>query len=243
MHFFQDRETIRSTWKAPSLASPMRISLYMFKYFLGVPARTLAVYRADTSGPSRRPYLGSNISADKRIDYLSHQEFLRASPGPGSASMFRCFQWALNTKVDYLGRPHVRTDVSDFRIPFQEIIGTPLIKAIFGSGILRLNPNFVADLFEFGANAPCLARGVPSFIIPSAHRAQRRLGDQLRKWQNHAKQHVTEFAIHEDGGGDPLWGKVFIRNRHAIFSRVGGHDRHPCGVVSQVVFWVRMRQA
>lgn len=166
MHFFQDRETIRRTWRAPSLASPMEISPYTFKYFLGVPARTLTVYHADTSGPSRKPYLGSNISANKRIDYLSHQEFLRALSGPGLVSAFRSFQWALNTKVDDLGRPHVRSDVYDFRVPFQEIIGAPLIKAIFGSEFLRLNPKFVADLFEFDANAPWLAQGVPLFIIP-----------------------------------------------------------------------------
>lgn len=202
----------------------MRISLYTFKYFFGVPARTLAVYRADTSGPSRKPYPGSNIPADKRIDYLSHQEFLRGLSGPGLVSTFRRFQCALNSKVDELGRLNERTDVSDFRILFQDIIGTPLIEAIFGSEILRLNPDLVADLFKFDANVPWLARGVPSFLMPSAHRARRNLGDQLRKWHTHARQHFTESSIYEDGDGDPFWGSAFIRNRHAIFSRVGGHD-------------------
>ncbi|KAL1845874.1 hypothetical protein Daus18300_014420 [Diaporthe australafricana] len=136
----------------------MSISLYTFKYFFGVPAKTLAVYRADTSGPNRKPYPGTDVPADKRIDYLSHQEFLRALSGPGLAPTFRRFQRALKTSSDKLGHSREWTDVPDFRKAFQDIIGRPLIEAIYGTELLRLSPTFVDDLYEFDANVPWLAR-------------------------------------------------------------------------------------
>lgn len=182
------------------------------------------MYRADNSGPCRKPYPGTTVSADKRIDHLSHQEFLRALSGPGLTTTFQRFQRALEIGLDKLGHSNEMGEVSDFRKPFQDIIGAPLVEAIYGPEILRLNPNFIDDLYEFDAIIPWLARGVPSFLMPRAHRARRRLAEQLRKWHTHARQNFTESTIYKDGDGDPFWGSQFNRNRHAIFSQVGGHD-------------------
>lgn len=189
-----------------------------------MPAKTLAVYRADNSGPCRKPYPGTDVPADRRIDHLSHKEFLRALSGPGLKTTFRRFQRALETRVDRLGHSNEWANVPDFRTTFQEIIGAPLVEAVYGSEILRLNSSFVHDLYEFDAIVPWLARGFPSFIIPWAHQARRRVADQLRDWMRHARQNFTDASIYGDGDGDPFWGSQFIRNRHAIFSRVGGHD-------------------
>lgn len=192
-----------------------------------MPAETLAVYRADDSGPCRKPYPGTDVPADRRIDHLSHQEFLRALSGPGLATTFQRFRRALETRVDRLGRSRVEgadASCADFREPFRDVIGAPMVEAIYGPEILRLNPGFVDDVYEFDAVVPWLARGLPSFMVPWAHRARRRLADQLRRWHAHAGRNFTESSIYEDGDGDPFWGSQFIRNRHAMFSRVGGHD-------------------
>ncbi|KAK8107008.1 Pfs- NACHT and Ankyrin domain protein [Apiospora kogelbergensis] len=228
VYLFQDRETIRNIWKAKSLQSPISVSTYIFKFFLGVPEPTIEIYRADISGPYRKPHPASTpMPPKKRVDYLSHQEFLRALSGSGLKPLLQRFKRALEMHVDGDLGPLAGdewTELGSFRRVIRPMIAEPLIESIFGPAILRLNPGFTDDLFEFDANIPWLVRGIPSFIMPRPHRVRKRLASQIRKWQEYASSHFEESSIYDDGDGDPFWGSQFIRNRRSVFKNAGGHD-------------------
>ncbi|KAK9775308.1 putative Cytochrome P450 [Seiridium cardinale] len=231
IYIFQDRESISNIWRATSLSSPINITMYTFKHFFGVPERALKVYRADNSGPFRKPYPGSNVPHDKRIDHISHTEFLRALTGPGLAPTFQRFHNALVARVETLGLANNWTYMDDFRKLFLSIEGSALIEAIYGPALLRLNPCFVDDLREFDALVPWLARGIPSFINPRPYRIRKKLQDQLKKWYAYARQEFTDSSIYADGDGDPFWGSKFIRNRNKMFAKVGEHDDDTCAAL------------
>lgn len=224
VYFFQDRESIGKIWRTPCLSSPINISLYTFKHFFGVPEKTLKVYREDNSGPYGKPYHGSNIPQHRRVDYLSHHEFLRPLSGPGLKPTFLRFKGALDNLVDALELSNEWVEHNDFQIFFQGLFGPPIIESIFGPTLLRLNPTLIEDLYEFDNNIPWLARAIPSFIMARPYRIRKRLTSHFRKWHTYATQNFTESSIYQDGDGDPFWGSTFIRNRHAMFSRVGDHD-------------------
>ncbi|KAI0806446.1 cytochrome P450 [Xylaria sp. FL0064] len=208
IYLFQDLESIKAIWRASSLSSPIKISIYTFKYFFGVPEMTLNVYRADNSGPYRKPYIGSNIPEDRRTDYLVHHEFKEG----------------LQTRIVEVELSSKWTEFSDFQKFFRKLVGPSLIESIFGPALLRLSPSVIDDLYEFDANVPWLARALPSFIMPQPYRTREKLVDHIRRWHGYAQQQVSESSINVDGDGDPYWGSAFIRNRHSIFSQVGAHD-------------------
>jgi hypothetical protein len=222
--FFQDRQSIKRIWKTPSLSSPINISLYTFKFFFGVPEKTLKVYRADNSGPYRKPYAGSTISENRRVDYLAHHEFLRALSGPGLRPTFLRFKRALETGADGAELTNEWTELRDFQKFFQNLFGPSLVESVYGPALHRLSPSFMDDLYDFDDNVPWLARMIPSFIMPRPYRIRNKLGRHFRKWHIYARTHFHESSIYEDGDGDPFWGSAFIRNRHAMFSKVGDHD-------------------
>ncbi|KAI1740237.1 cytochrome P450 [Xylaria scruposa] len=224
LFLFQDQQSILKIWATATLSSPIKISTYTFKYFFGVPEETLAVYNADSSGPFRRPYPGSTVPEQRRVDYLSHNEFLRALSGPGLEPTVQRFKAGLDQEVNGFGVSDDWQEQSSFQDFLGHAVCSPMVKAIFGPALISLNPGFVEDLFEFDANVPWLARGLPSWLIPKAHRAREKLAGHFRRWHAYSKQHFTCADVYEDGDGDPYWGSAFIRNRHTIFTRVGGHS-------------------
>ncbi|KAI1439197.1 cytochrome P450 [Xylaria sp. CBS 124048] len=226
IHLFQDPASIRKMWRTPSLSSPIKISTYTFKYFFGVPEKTLKVYRSDNSGPYRKPYQGSSVPENKRVDYLGHHEFLRALSGPGLAPTFQRFKRRLETMLSETDVSEAWTGHDDFKAFFQDSVGPALIESVYGPALLRLSPTFVADLYAFDDNVPWLARGIPSFLMPRPYRLRERLAGHMRRWHEYARQNFNESSIYEDGDGDPFWGSAFIRNRHTMFANIGDHDEN-----------------
>ncbi|KAI1074873.1 cytochrome P450 [Whalleya microplaca] len=224
IYLFQDRETIKRIWKAPSLSSPMSIQIYTHRYFFGTPERTLATYIADNSGPHEKPYPGSNVPPKNRIDHITHRGYLRALTGPGLSPTIRRFMDGLQTRVGQLAFAGEWQDLEDFRSFFQNLMGGALLESLFGPELIRLNPNIVGDLLEFDANIPWLARGIPSFIKPAPYRLRSRLWSQFKRWKNYARKEFHESRISEDGDGDPFWGSGMNRWRHEILPQVGYHD-------------------
>ncbi|KAI0000712.1 hypothetical protein F4779DRAFT_622473 [Xylariaceae sp. FL0662B] len=228
VYLFQDRETIKKIWKMPTLSSPMSIQIYCLKYLFGLSEQALTIYRADRSGPHCRPYPGSNVNPENRIDYRTHHEFLRALMGPGLSPTLQRYMSAFTAHIDRLHLPdnigNSWISMSDFQIFFHKTMGASLIEALLGPSLLRLNPTFVEDLIEFDRSVPWLARGVPSLVMPKLYRVRGRLCEQLKKWHVYARKQFNESSISDDGDGDPFWGSRLIRNRHAILSAAGHHD-------------------
>lgn len=219
---------MKRIWKAPSLSSPLAIQLYSLKYLFGISERTLAIYRADTSGPHRKPNPGSTIPPESRIDYISHSGFLRAFSGPGLEPTIRRFTKALEVR---LGKDIVSGDsrqqwveLGDFRKFFEDSMGKSLIESLFGPSLLKINPSFVHDLVEFDREVPWLSRGIPAWINPRPHRVRKSLCDQLKRWHAYARQNFDDSKISADGDGDPYWGSEFMRTRHTILPQIGHHD-------------------
>jgi hypothetical protein len=194
------------------------------KYFFGVPEKTARLYRTDNSGPFRNPYPGTTIDKEKRLHFLSHQEFKRALSGTGMAPTFLRFRTGLETQMSQARISSEWTQQSDFQKFLRDLFASSLIESIYGPSLLRLNPTFVDDLCEFDHNIPFLARGVPSFLYRKPHQLRAKLKEQMKRWHDYARQNFNESAVYEDGDGDPFWGSSFMRNRHAMFADVGNHD-------------------
>jgi hypothetical protein len=112
------------------------------------------------------------------------------------------------------------TPVSDEWVEYPDILrfvydflGTSVIESICGPELLKLNPNFMQDFWNYDKNIPWFGRAVPSFILPEAYRTRKRLLNYLKGWYAYARKNFDESTIGEDGDSDPFWGTEMMRNR------------------------------
>ncbi|KUI58464.1 Cholesterol 7-alpha-monooxygenase [Cytospora mali] len=224
IYAFQERQTIAKIWKQPTLSSPISMFIYVLKYFFGLPERVVSVYRTDNSGPFPKPYMGSNVPAEARIDHITHHGFLRGLGGPGLLPTTRRYMTVLVARMEGKSLSREWTEMADFSKFFQDVVGSSLVECLYGPALLRLNPEFIQDLWGFDNSVPWLARGVPSWIKPSAYKHRQNCVDQLKRWYAYARAHFDDSSIGPDGDGDPYWGSNLMRYRQEKLLAVKNHD-------------------
>ena len=222
MHLFEDRDSITEFMKHPGLSSPMSLYLFALRNFFGMPEKSLSVYRTDNSGPHSKPFPNSNV--DFRIDYLLHQSFMRAWSGPGLFHTTQSFRQVLRHKISTCAVPSDSwIEVPDFFQFFLNLVSASVTEAVFGSMLLRLNPDFLDDLWAYDDALPWMARGIPAFIMPGPYRIRDRLRAQIKTWHSYARDNFRESDI-DHTGGDPFWGSGLVRYLQGVLTERGTHD-------------------
>lgn len=238
IYLFQDYPSIRSIWKEQQLASPMAAYIYTLKYLCGQDAKSLAAYRADDSGPFPKPYPGTNIAAQNRVDYITHAGLLRGLTGHGLGPTTRRLSGSLGAVFDpNLYRDNEWTQMPDLLKFFQRTLGTSIMQSLFGPTLLNLHPSFVDDFWEYERDVPRFAWGLPSFIIPRAYRNRERLVEHLKSWYAHARSQFSESNIDLDGDGDKLWGSELMRNRQKDLLGVEGQNDESLAAADLGLIW------
>ncbi|CAD6447907.1 65795566-4059-423b-9ce8-6320b22c028f [Sclerotinia trifoliorum] len=190
--------------------------------------------------PSLIPYLGNpfsfiwdnakfirhvtNVLAKDRVDHITHQGFHRALSGPGLIPTSRRYVSALTVRLDEKRFSTNWAEMEDFSNFFRDVVSSSLIEFLYGPTMIRLNPEFMKELWGFDASVPWLARGVPSFIKPSAYKPRENCVAQLKLWYSYARKHFTKSSISPDGDGDPYWGSNLMRYRQEKLLAVKNHD-------------------
>lgn len=186
--------------------------------------RALSTYREDNSGPYPKPYPGSNVPSESRVDHITHKGFLMAFSGPGLTPTTQRFMEGLEARLDDLLLSQEWTQFPDLVKFFQDVVGGSLVQAIFGPALLSINPTFLDDLWMFDNNVPWLARGVPRIILPGPYRIRQRLRNQLKNWYSYARKHFNKALIDINGDGDPIWGSELMRYRQRKVLKIPNHD-------------------
>jgi hypothetical protein len=131
----------------------------------------------------------------------------------------------------------VWTEIDDLGALVKRLCGTAVIEAIFGKELLKINPDFVDNLWRLDNDLPWFARGLPSFVIPRAYRNRRGLVDQILRWYEYARQNFDESMIDADGDGDPVWGSAMVRNRQDEIPRVANQDDESLATLDLGLAW------
>ncbi|KAI8954546.1 cytochrome P450 [Xylaria longipes] len=229
VYLFQDRETIKRIWKKSAVMCAGRVHVYACKYMFGMPEKSLALYAADNSGPFPKPYPGSNVLPQNRIHRILNDGIEAALTGPGFDPTLQRFRKAFMLQISQLKIHEEWIEVSDFRKFVHETVGSSLLQAIFGPGLLLVNPNLVDDLFEFDQALPWLAKGLPAIFLPKPYAVRRRLHSAFKSWYAYARKHFSEEQISEDGDGDPSWGSAWMRHRQQTLGQIKDEDTLAAG--------------
>ncbi|KAI1266395.1 cytochrome P450 [Xylariaceae sp. FL1019] len=210
-YVFQDRESISKIMRHPCLSSPMSLYVFGQRILFDMPEKGVAAYIADDSGPSAKPFPGSQVPPAKRVDYLLHKAFNQAWTGTPLSSTSRRFMKILSTEVNSLEISDEWMEIDDFFKFFGKALSNSVTESIFGPALLQLNPNIIEDAWEFDEVLPWLFRCIPSCLYRHPHMLRKRLSKQILRWYAYARQWFTDDSIYSDGDGDPFWGSGIIR--------------------------------
>lgn len=88
------------------------------------------------------------------------------------------------------------------------------ITALCGPHIIRLNPSFVEDFWEYMDNWPMVSKFYPAFIAPKAYASRRRVLDSIKRWHEYARQH-SDYRLNgpQDPEWDEYWGSTLLKVR------------------------------
>jgi hypothetical protein len=237
LYLFQDRETVTKLGKAHSLSSPIRFYVHVLRYLFGMNERAIAIYKEDNSGPFLKQFPGSSVEHNNRIDHLSHEGFKRAFSGPGLAPMTHRYMKILDKKLCESLKGSDWNDMPDLLEFFRKIHGAALLEVVFGPSLIKVNPTFLRDIWEFDDSTPLLARLVPKFLVPKLYKRRQNLHRQFRRWYAYARQHFSETCIYDDGDGDPYWGSELIRYQQRMYLGADGFNDDSLAAADLALVW------
>ncbi|KAI1204974.1 Pfs, NACHT and ankyrin domain protein [Annulohypoxylon truncatum] len=223
-YYFQDRETLEKLFKHKALSSAIDMYGFRNSKILGASKESSTVYSADNSGPFPQPHPNSNVLPHNRVDHITHSLAFRGLTGPGLQPATRRFAKEMPRKFAEQGITEDWTEMGDFAQFFRHNLGPSGVQCIFGPTMLRLNPTFVQDIFEFDRLFPKFAPGLPYFMMPKNYDFRERLACQFKTWYQYARKHFDPSLIDADGDGDPIWGCAMMRSRQALLLKADKHD-------------------
>ncbi|CAG8975898.1 hypothetical protein HYALB_00006515 [Hymenoscyphus albidus] len=134
------------------------------------------------------------------------------------------YAFGLPTKASVL---YDKDDSGYDHVPHADIVvneaAVSIFNALCGPYLLKLNPNFLQDYWDFDRNLQTYLQGIPWFLAPRAYAVRHRVLRAVQDWQQHARDRFKESDIGDDGD-DPFWGTSFFRERQKMFLEMDGFD-------------------
>ena len=125
----------------------------------------------------------------------------------------------------------------DFLVFFENLVGTAVIKSLFGPTLLSLNPDFVRDLWAYDKVVMSLAKRLPIFCIPGAYKLRSKLLDSIKKWHTFAASNSEIDAHLGDEDFDQLWGSQMMRDRYRMLLDVEHQDCDSVASTDLALIW------
>ncbi|KAK6953162.1 hypothetical protein Daesc_005462 [Daldinia eschscholtzii] len=218
-------ENVKALFKGSSACTSIPFVKFALGYAFGLPAKALSLYDRDDSGSGPVPNPGSTVEARNRIDYRGYQSITKFLEGKQLLPFWNRFA---DDITQQLYRLHGRIgDDWEYRDDLMKLVSDEVtvstLNALCGPYLLRLNPHFLQDFWDFDRNLQTYLQGIPWFLAPRAYAARKRVLNAVKIWQQHARDHYNDSATGADGD-DPFWGSSFFRERHEMFLEMDGFD-------------------
>lgn len=152
------KDLFKNSWSCTSIP----FVKFALEYAFGLPARAANIYDKDDSGGVHVPHPGSKVEARNRIDYLVHQSLVSFLEGKGLLPFWNRFAENVTQQFHDL---HVRNGSNwEYHDDLMKVVGeeatVPIINALCGQYLLKLNPHFLQDYWEFDRNLQTYLQGM-----------------------------------------------------------------------------------
>ena len=184
----------------------------------------LSIYEKDNSGPFHKPFPGSKVEPQNRIDWVTHREILKGLTGGGLEPLTKRTAKALVQRMNDTPVGHDWVEYPDLLKFFQKLVGMSIMESLAGPALFELNPNFSDDFWRFDKFLPKFAKGIPDFLVSGSAEVRRSLLDGLKKYYLYARKHYSTSSLDPDGDFDPYWGSGLMKARQTTLLAIDHQD-------------------
>ena len=236
LYLVHGAKNIAEAFRATSLSVTWSMGFVLVHCF-GMSKQAADVYHKDTTGPREKPNIGSKTEPPNRIYYKTHETLLEGLLRQGLLPMTDRLQVEMRASIS---TPSISDDWTYFPdlMEFYEVfLGTAVIKTIFGSTLLSLNPDFVRDLWNIDGAVITLAKRLPIVFAPRTYWLRRKLLLQIKRWHTYARARSAEHQNAEDKDSDPYWGCKMIRDRYKTLRATQSQDDDSMASTDLAFIW------
>ncbi|KAI0483446.1 cytochrome P450 [Xylaria cf. heliscus] len=201
------------------------IALAMHNIF-GTHKAAGRVYTNDDSGIGPKPLPGSTVSHKNRIWFHQSSAARKYLSGTSLKTITERFMGYLVSEIasnkttassdnDWVELP----DLYDF---WKNIVFVAALNALYGPLLLKLNPDFVQEFWDYNAAIPTLMMGFPRWLTPKAYEARDKVLTGIKKWHRHALERSD--VTNTEAEWDDSWGSAYLKVRYNFRSPVDHMD-------------------
>jgi len=184
------------------------------------------IYRSDDSGIGPKPLPGSTVTQTNRIWYHQSSAARKYLSGTSLKTIGEKFMEYLTAEVAgnkmMSSAKNEWVEVPDLFEFLKDVVFVGALNALYGPQLLKLNPTFVKDFWDYNAAIPTLMMGFPRWLTPGAYAARDRVLNGLKKWHRYALEHSDVKDTGPDW--DEAWGSVYLKVRHNFRSPIEQMD-------------------
>ncbi|KAL8783455.1 MAG: hypothetical protein Q9195_009384 [Heterodermia aff. obscurata] len=236
VYLVRGARSIVETIRHPSLSVNLSYAMAL-KYCFGMRDAAVASYLADTSGSREKPIAGSDTAPRNRILFRSHENIHHGLLGSGLTPTSDRFEKYLTEGLASLGVTDEWSARPDLLGLFQDMVGTALIKAVFGPALLDQDPGFLRDLWAFDEVIMDVGRRLPAFLFPGAYMLRKRLLQSVKKWHARARTSAVGVRRAQNEDADDYWGCKMIRERFGTLLDVEHQDYDSVASTDLAFIW------
>lgn len=155
-------ENVKALFKASAACTSIPFIKFALGKAFGLPSKALRLFDKDDSGGGHVPYPGSTVEARNRIDYLSHLSMVQFLEGKGLMPFCERFSDRITERL-YALFEDLRSNEWEEREDLMRAVGdettVAIMNALCGPHLLRLNPRFLRDFWDFDRNLQTYLQG------------------------------------------------------------------------------------
>jgi len=156
------QENVKQLFKSSSAFTANTFSKFALVYAFAWPSKAAQLYDKDDSGSAHVPHPDSTVEPRNRIDYLAHQSLVQFLEGKGLLPFWNRYADNVTRQI---GRLHSRIGPdwevhADLMMLVENQATISVFNALCGPHLLRLNPNFLQDFYDFDRNLQTYLQGM-----------------------------------------------------------------------------------
>jgi hypothetical protein len=236
IYLVQGAENISEIFRNPNLTMTKAYGIAL-KHCFGMKQKAADTYFNDTSGARLKPIPGSNVPITSRIGLPTHENLSHGLLGPGLDQVTIRFAREFQTQLQSCQITEDWSHFPDLVRFVENLVGGAVLRAMFGPLLLEQG-DFLRDLFVYDRSVMDLARRLPVFLAPSAHRAKAKVLKGIKQWHRAAAaQYDPDYVSPFDDGFEPAWGCAMMRDRQRMLLNIDNQDQDAVASADLALIW------
>lgn len=213
VYFITGSDNVPALFKSSFTSDPWVIRI--LERTAGYFPMDIVKFTRDDTGSNRQPRIGSteDLPQSERIWHAMHRNYDETLHGPQAVNTFSTsYQAFFQRQLDTIQAQDCPAEVNLFDF-LRQNMSHAATRAMFGPGIIDVNPGFIDAFWQYERVAEPLAFGLPEWLNKRGIEARNRMCAMCTKWFRKADREIlwNDFIPGQDIEWEPAFGSPLSR--------------------------------